>query len=132
MVYQALPGGVTPDFALWLTLAVGFRWGAAGGTSAGLWAGALVGALRGVAGTPVAFLYGLVGWLAGLHAERTHQTWTYPAAAMALVILFVTAEAELSRVLMESQPSLNWMLKSIGWQSIASLAFFGWPRSRAT
>lgn len=130
LLFQALPGHVTLDLLLLLTLGVGLRNGAAAGSAAGLWAGALVGAMRGVGSPSLAVLYGLVGWLAGLHHGRQPARWTYPLAGCALLLLFAALEAQLMALMGEGAPPLSWLLPSLAWHALACLVLLGARRSR--
>lgn len=121
LLFQTLPGGVTPDLTLMLTLASGLAWGAAGGSAAGLWGGALVGAARGAMALPMAFLYGLVGWLAGMHGEKTHDRWTYPVVGVTLATLLTALDCQVSGRILGVTPSLNWMIAYIAWAGAGSL-----------
>jgi hypothetical protein len=125
LLWQGLPGGVTLDLCLMLTLFCGFRWGAAGGSAAGLWAGALVGALRASASWPLAVLYGLVGWLAGLHREKQAALWTYPLVAFGLIALLAALEGHLAVLLGAHRPSLSWLLPTLAWHALFCLTFLG-------
>lgn len=121
LLYQALPGGVTPDLALLLTLMVGLVLGGAGGAAGGLWAGALIGAARGAMALPMALAYGLVGWLAGVHGERTGSRWTYPLVGASLCLLLTVMDAQLSSWLLGQRPTTSWMLASVAWNSLGCL-----------
>ena len=68
LLYRALPGGITPDITLLLTLWVSWRSGSTQGAIIGLWCGALVGAAAGNLAVGMALLYGLAGWASGLLA----------------------------------------------------------------
>ncbi len=124
ILWGCLPGGVTPDLCLLMTLACGLRWGAAAGSAAGLWSGTLVGAMA-WASLPGALLYGLVGWLAGCHAERTDSRWTYPLAGLLLVALLAGLEGVLAGWSGGSGPSLRWLLPTLGWHGLACLGLAG-------
>lgn len=65
-----LPAGLTPDITFVLTLGAGRLAGTWAGTLLGWWGGLLTGALRGNLSLPMAFLYGSVGFLAGVYFER--------------------------------------------------------------
>lgn len=125
LLFEGLPGQVTLDLCLLLTIFSGLRWGAAGGSAAGLWAGALVGAMRGATALPLAVLYGLVGWLAGLHRERTSAQWTFPLVGFALVALTAALEGHLSVAMGGSAPPLSWLLPTLGWHGLACLTLLG-------
>lgn len=125
LLWEGLPGGVTLDVCLLLTIFCGLRWGAAAGSAGGLWAGALVGAMRSGGSLPLAVLYGLAGWLAGLHRERTGQAWTYPLVGLCLVTLVTVAEIQLTRLLGGTQPPLSWLLPTLGWHGLACLTLLG-------
>jgi hypothetical protein len=125
LLWRGLPGGVTLDLCLMLTLFCGLRWGAAGGSAAGLWAGALVGALQASTALPLAVLYGLMGWLAGLHRERNPELWTYPLVGFALVALLAALEGQLRAVLGGAHPPLSWLLPTLAWHGLACLSFLG-------
>lgn len=130
VLWRALPGQATLDLVLLLTLACGGRVGAAAGSAAGLWAGALVAALRGGMAGPMALLYGLAGWLFGLHAERSPKRWTYPVVGVALIVLVSIAESQVSRFLGGSQPALMLMLPSVVWNAAACVVLLGAPRAK--
>lgn len=121
LLFQVLPGGVTPDLVLLLSLGVGLAWGAAGGSAAGLWGGALVGAARGGLALPMAFAYGLVGWLAGLHGERTRDRWTFPLVGAALAGILTALDTQISSYLLGVTPTLDQMVASTAWASLACL-----------
>lgn len=125
LLWACLPGGVTPDLCLLLTLACGLRWGAAAGSAAGLWAGTLVGALAAWASLPGALLYGAMGWLAGCHAERTDSRWTYPLVGLLLVALLAALEGLLARLTGASSPPFAWLLPTLGWHALACLTLAG-------
>lgn len=65
LLYRALPGGVTLDFALLFTLLAAWRRGSTTAFFIGLWGGALVGTALGVMLPVMALLYGLIGWTTG-------------------------------------------------------------------
>ncbi len=130
LLWRALPGEATLDLALLITLACGLRTGAAAGSATGLWAGALVAALRGGLAGPMALLYGLAGWLAGLHAEREAKPWTSVVVGMALTVLVMVAESELSRFGGTGQPDLLWLLPSLAWNAMFCCVLIGAPRSK--
>ena len=65
LLYRALPGGVTLDFALLFTLLAAWRRGSTTAFFIGLWGGALVGTALGVMLPLMALLYGLIGWTTG-------------------------------------------------------------------
>jgi hypothetical protein len=65
LLYRALPGGVTLDFALLFTLLAAWRRGSTTALFVGLWGGALVGTALGALVPLMAVLYGLVGWTTG-------------------------------------------------------------------
>lgn len=123
LLWAGLPGGITPDLCLLLTLFCGFRWGAAAGSAGGLWAGVLVGAMRASASLPLAVLYGLVGWLAGLHRERTNERWTYPIAGLALIALLAALEGHLATLMGGNHPPLAWLLPMLAWHGLFCLSF---------
>ena len=123
LLWAGLPGGITPDLCLLLTLFCGFRWGAAAGSAGGLWAGVLVGAMRASASLPLALLYGLVGWLAGLHRERTSERWTYPIAGLTLIALLAALEGHLSTLMGGTHPPLSWLLPMLAWHGLFCLSF---------
>ena len=127
LLWQGLPGGVTLDLCLLMTVFCGLRWGAAGGSAAGLWAGALVGAMRASASLPLAVLYGLMGWLAGLHRERNAARWTYPVVGLTLVALLAALEGHLSTLMGGAHPPLSWLLPTLGWHGLACLTLLGVP-----
>ncbi len=130
VLWRALPGEATLDLVLLLTIACGGRSGAAAGSAAGLWAGALVAALRGSLAGPMALLYGLAGWLAGIHAERAPKRWTYPVVGVALTVLVSVAESELSRAWGGAQPGMLSLLPTLAWNALACLALLGAPRAK--
>lgn len=121
LLYQALPGAVTPDLVLLISTFAGLAWGAAGGSAAGLWGGVLVGAARGGLSLPMAFAYGLVGWLAGLHGERTRDRWTFPLVGAALAGILTALDCQSSSYILGVAPSLDQMMSSTAWASVACL-----------
>ena len=123
LLWAGLPGGITPDCCLLLTLFCGFRWGAAAGSAGGLWAGVLVGAMRASTSLPLAVLYGWVGWLAGLHRERTSERWTYPIAGLALIALLAAMEGQLATLMGGTHPPLSWLLPMLTWHGLFCLSF---------
>jgi hypothetical protein len=125
LLWEGLSGGVTPDVCLLLTLFCGLAGGAAAGSAAGLWAGALVGALRAAGSLPLAVIYGLAGWLAGLHRERSSEIWTYPLVGMCLITLVSALEVQLSKLTGGTQPPLSWLLPTLGWHFLFCLSFLG-------
>ena len=125
-----LPGEVTLPLTFLLVCAAGLRWGAAGGTVAGLWGGALLGAAAGAMAAPLSVLYGAAGWLAGAHGERASERWTWPLAVTSLYALLLSGESTLSMWMNHSQPSLAWKAASLGWVALFSLLFLGRPASR--
>ena len=68
VLQQILPGAVTPDLALLLTMGTAWRAGPMAGGLLGLWSGALIGAQGGA--LLMAFLYALAGWTSGVVAAR--------------------------------------------------------------
>lgn len=122
VLWQGLPGGVTWDACLWLTVFCGLRWGAAAGSAAGLWAGTLVGALFSALGGFYALLYGLAGWLAGCHAERSSSRQSDPLAGWAVMVLVLSLEARLAPWFGFAPPSLAWTLPTLAWQALFCLA----------
>jgi hypothetical protein len=125
LLWEGLPGDVTLDVCLLMALACGLRWGAAAGSAAGLWAGALVGAMRTSASLPLALIYGVAGWLAGLHRERAAKTWTYPLVGLCLVTLVCAAEARLSQAMGGPRPPLCWLLPTLAWHALVCLTLIG-------
>jgi len=123
LLANSLPGGVTPDLGFFLTVAAGYRWGAAGGAVTGMWSGALLGAAVGSMAAPLSCLYGFVGWLAGLHTEREPRRWTLPLVAACLAVLTISGSSMLSAWLEGRQPSLEWKLAASAWGSVGALFF---------
>ncbi len=123
LLANSLPGQITPNLGFLLTVAAGFYWGAAGGTCAGMWCGALLGAGIGSLAVPYSCLYGVIGWLAGLHGERRPARWTLPLATLCLAALLVSGESLWTMSLEGRQPSLSWELASVGWSGLAGLFF---------
>lgn len=119
---RSLPGGVTPSLCLWLILACGLRGGAAAGSAAGLWGGTLIAALRGDPAAPLALLYGLAGWLAGVHgksrARRLSDLWV----GCALVVLMALGEIHLTGA---TAPPWTALMQSLGWNCALCLALVG-------
>lgn len=130
LLANSLPGQVTPNLAFLLVVAAGYRLGAAGGSCAGMWGGALVGAASGALAVPFSCLYGVLGWLAGLHSERSPYKWTLPLVASALMALLISAESVLSLALEGVQPDLGWKLTNLLWMSLACLSFLGLPNNK--
>ena len=128
LLANTLPGEVTPNLGFFLTAAAGYLWGAAGGAAAGMWGGALLGAAAGSLAAPVACVYGIVGWLAGCHAERKPARWTLPLVAASLAILTVCGENFFQHV----QPSLSWQLWNIAWMACSGLSFLGISTEKPT
>jgi hypothetical protein len=125
LLWHGLPGGVTVNLSLLLTLFCGLRWGAAAGSASGLWAGALVGALQASTAGPLAVLYGVMGWLAGIHRERGGARWTYPLVALALVALTLVLEGQMSVLDGGTYPPFSWVWPTLIWHGLAGLAFLG-------
>ena len=86
------------------------------------------GALRAAAAWPLAVLYGLPGWLAGLHGEKKARRWTYPLVALGLVALLNILEGHLGVLLGGTRPPLSWQLATLAWHSLFCLAFLGMRR----
>ena len=129
LLANVLPGGVTPNFAFLCTATAGFTGGAALGAGCGMWSGALLGAAAGSLAAPLACLYGLLGWLAGLHREREPYRWTYPLAAVSLAALAVSGESLVSLALEGYEPSLFWKLLNVAWCGVLGLPLWGlWGR----
>lgn len=80
-----------------------------------------MGAARGGMALPLAFLYGLVGWLAGVHGEKTRDRWTFPLVGLALAALLTALDAKVGGHLLGQMPTINWMLASVAWSGAASL-----------
>lgn len=123
LLANALPGEVTPNLAFLATVLGGYLWGAAAGAMSGMWAGVLLGAAAGSLAAPLACLYGIVGWFAGLHKEQKPYLWTYPLVAACLAIMTVSGESLVSLALEGYQPDLSWKLANIGWCAVLSLPF---------
>jgi hypothetical protein len=132
LLANSLPGQVTPNLGFLLTVAAGFLWGAAGGAGAGMWGGALTGASAGSLAFPYSLLYGLVGWLAGLHAEREPYRWTLPLVSLCLAVILLSAESCLSLGLGGGQLSVAGKLAVIGWSGAGGLLFLGLKPGRKT
>lgn len=122
LLFQGLPGGVTLDLCLLLTIFCGLRFGATSGSVAGLWAGAIVGALQAWATPLLAILYGLTGWLAGVHSERQPSTLTYPLVGLTLITLLTVVEAQLRGIRGEHFP-LHQLLAYLAWHGLFCLSF---------
>ena len=123
LLANSLPGEVTPNLGFLLTVVAGYLWGAAGGAGTGMWAGALVGAGAGALAVPYSCLYGLVGWLSGLHKEREPYPWTWPLITAALAGILISGECFLTSLQNGCQPGLVWKFASLGWSSLAGLLF---------
>lgn len=121
LLYGALPGGANLDLVFLLSLAFALRWGALGGAVSGLWAGALLGAALGDMAVCYSSLYGLIGWMAGLHAELTDKRWTYPLVGFALWVLWTVADSELSNFFWGERRPLGSMVISLGWNTMFML-----------
>lgn len=127
LLAHSLPGLVTPNLAFLLTMASAYLWGAAGGTCAGLWAGALVGAAAGSLAAPTSLLYGTVGWLGGLHAERGASRWAYWPASVFLFVLVLSGESLMSVGLEGYQPGLLWKFMDLAWTAAFCIVFISFP-----
>ncbi len=101
-----LPSGLTPDLVFVLVLGAGRLAGTWAGTLLGWWGGLLTGALRGNLSLPMAFLYGSVGFLAGLYFEREKPRVLEVALLVAgLTLLLAVGEGLLLRWLGLPLPS---------------------------
>lgn len=123
LLANSLPGGVTPNLGFILTVAAGYLWGAAGGACSGMWAGALIGAGAGSLAVPYSCLYGVVGWLAGIHKEHKPFAWTWPLVTCALAGILIAGESLVASTMEGTQPSLYWKFAALGWWSLAGFLF---------
>ena len=133
LLANSLPGQVTPNLGFLLAVAAGYLLGAAGGACSGMWAGALTGAAAGALAIPFSCLYGIIGWLAGLHIEKRPSLWTLPVVCVCLMCLLVSGESAISLILEGRQAPLQFKLANIAWTALASAVFFGiGTRKKAT
>lgn len=123
LLANSLPGQVTPNLVFLLTVLCGYRWGATGGACTGMWGGALTGAAVGSVAVPFSFLYGTLGWLAGIHKERHPQVWTLPLTGMALFMLLLSGEAYWS----PHTSDIYWRFKDLGWMAVFCCFFLLTP-----
>lgn len=124
----SLPGGATPNLGFLLAVAAGYLWGGAAGAVSGLWVGAWLGSAEGSLAAPIACLYGILGWLAGVHAERRPHAWTYAVSTCCLALIMVSGESWISLALDGFQPTLRWRLVTVAWCTVLSLPMMGFRR----